>query len=131
MKKSYKFLISILLLIILVLSVRFFIGGNEDSWIKDGRGVWIKHGNPAETPSYVLEQQQLIDQAKQLFVNYTGNLSNGPCLGAVGNYVVDIVHNPRQSVDNLPENQCEDYKSGNLKNFMELDENGEVVRVVD
>lgn len=40
---------SIILLIVLagaVLAVRFFLGGNEDTWLCQG-GNWIKHGNPS------------------------------------------------------------------------------------
>ncbi len=55
------------------------------------------------------------------------------CLGTVGNevkYVVDIVHVPRSSEDNLPENQCGDYRSGEVNHFIELDKDGNVVRIV-
>lgn len=40
----------VILLIIGLLSVRFLLGGNEDSWIKDENGIWVKYGNPATTP---------------------------------------------------------------------------------
>ncbi len=128
MKKISWFII-ILVLIILIIILRFFIGGGEDSWIKDSRGVYVKHGNPSENPDYVLEQQQLIEKAKQLFLKYNGDLSNGPCLGTIDDYVIDIAHNPRQEVDNLAENQCEAYRNGSAKNFIELDEQGEIIRI--
>ena len=56
-KKYFLIAIIILLLIVTILFIRFFIGGDEDSWIKNEKGIWVKHGNPSETPSYVLEQQ--------------------------------------------------------------------------
>ena len=36
----------LLVAIVVVLGVRFFLGGNEDNWICQN-GVWIKHGNPS------------------------------------------------------------------------------------
>lgn len=45
-----KFLIIIFLLILFLFGtlflIRFGIGGDEDTWIKDGN-TWIKHGNPS------------------------------------------------------------------------------------
>ncbi len=56
---------------------------------------------------------------------------NSQCLGTCKNYAVDIVHVPRIEEDNLVENQCEDFRNGNVKNFIELDENGNFVRISD
>ena len=51
------------------------------------------------------------------------------CLGVVGGYAVDIVHVPRTEEDNLPENQCEDYREGRVSKFIELDKDGNVIRI--
>jgi len=109
-----------------------FRPGGEDSWIKDKRGVWIKHGVPSETPDYVMEQQQIINQSLYL---YEQRMSEGmefssQCLGIVGNYAVDIVHVPRSSEDNLVENQCEAYRNGEVTHFIELDKDGNIVKIV-
>jgi hypothetical protein len=52
------------------------------------------------------------------------SLQNGPCLldpiPVQPDWVCDIVHSPRQAVDNLPENQCTFYRSGQSKHFIEL-----------
>lgn len=63
MKIKKGFLIAgiILLLIATIFFIRFVIGGNEDSWIKNENGIWIKHGNPTETPNYVIKQQKAIE----------------------------------------------------------------------
>lgn len=54
------------------------------------------------------------------------DLSNGPCLGGIANdWVLDIAHLPRQSIDNLPENQCH----GDFHHFVEMSPNGEVIHV--
>jgi len=52
------------------------------------------------------------------------------CLGVCGDYVVDIVHVPRSEEDNKPENQCKEYREGKIKHFIELDKEGNIVRVI-
>jgi hypothetical protein len=127
MKKSY---LLVMLVLIILLAIAFLIlRGNEDTWIKDSRGVWIKHGNPSETPNYVLEQQEAIDCALEKFNNLTEDI-NSQCLGSCGDYSVDIVHVPRTDEDNLVENQCQDYRNKVTHSFIELDKNGQIVRIV-
>lgn len=58
------------------------------------------------------------------------DLSSGPCLGLIGSdWVADVVHDPRQPVDDDPENQCAEYQMGKVKHFVELTPDGKVVRV--
>lgn len=59
------------------------------------------------------------------------DLSNGPCLSneAVPDWVADIAHNPRQAIDDLPENQCSAYREGTAHHFVELDPDGNLIRV--
>lgn len=56
---------------------------------------------------------------------------NGPCLtnDLFQGWVVDIVHNPRKSIDDLPQNQCQALIEGRAEHFVELDLEGNVVRV--
>ncbi len=58
------------------------------------------------------------------------DLTNGPCLSdnLTTGWVADLVHNPREAVDDLPANQCPSYVSGAAKHFVELDLNGNFVR---
>ncbi len=130
MKKH--FLIYLLILILVLGIVLFFIRGSEDDWIKDSRGVWIKHGNPSLTPEKVLEQQEAINCALDLYGEQKReNISfSSQCLGTCDNYAVDIVHVPRTEEDNLIENQCSDFANGEVSHFIELDKEGRVVRVV-
>jgi len=120
--------IVVLVLIIGWIFVRFVVGGSEDSWIKSSNGVWIKHGNPAVIPDYVLEQQETINCAVGKFDIFTESI-NSQCLGTCGNYAVDIVHVPRNEEDDKPENQCADYRNGVVTHFIELDKNGEIVGI--
>lgn len=132
MKKAYWVTLVIIgILAVLLLALR----SSEDTWIKDGNGAYVEHGNPSQTPAYVSGQQKAIEEALNL---YRGKKQDGmnfssQCLGTVGTevqYAVDIVHVPRSSEDNLAENQCEDFRSGKLSHFIELDKNGELVKIV-
>jgi len=132
MKKIYWVLIIVGILIISWFLIRFIIGGSEDSWIKDDKGVWIKHGNPAIIPDYVKEQQTVIECALSLYQEkkQEGLVFNSQCLGTCGNYAVDIVHVPRNDEDDKIENQCSDYREGKVTGFTELDKEGNIVRAV-
>lgn len=132
MKRTpYLILAIIVAVILIVIGLRGF--SNEDNWIKNSRGVWIKHGNPASTPPEVENQQKQIEAAQTLYTytKSTGkDLTNGPCLGkADEDTVVDIAHNPRQSIDDNPTNQCPDFREGKAKHFIELDLTGEIIRI--
>jgi flagellar basal body-associated protein FliL len=48
MKKNYIWIIAIVIILIIILAgFLLFLRGNEDNWIKDSKGIWIKHGNPS------------------------------------------------------------------------------------
>ena len=128
-KKLGVFFIIVIVVFPLIFLIKFFSG--EDSWIKDEKGIWIKHGFPASTPDYVTEQHQAISCASEFYASESmnGTSFSSQCLGTCGNYVVDIVHVPRTSEDNLQENQCFDYISGKAKHFIELNSQGQIVRI--
>ena len=126
-------IVGIILIILIVITVGLMIlRGDEDDWIQDSRGVWIKHGQPSKIPEYVLEQQGLIDSALRLYSELilTNAEINSQCLGTVGDYAVDIVHVPRSEEDDLIENQCSAFRNGDVSHFIELDKKGNIVRVV-
>jgi hypothetical protein len=63
-------------------------------------------------------------------VKGTRDLSNGPCLSdnntkwTIQDWVCDVAHSPRiAAIDNLPENQCQAYRSGQAHHFVEVDPN--------
>lgn len=57
------------------------------------------------------------------------DMSNGPCLGKVADdWVLDIAHNPRQPIDDEPQNQCRDFINGNINHFIEMDPDGNLIR---
>ncbi len=55
---------------------------------------------------------------------------NGPCLAEeiIPGWCVDIAHNPRQPVDDRPENQCASFREGRVRHFVELDPEGNLLR---
>src|SRR3989338_9936262 len=107
MKKIYKTAIIVAVLLVVWFSIRFIIGGDEDTWIKNETGGYVEHGTPSNAPDYVIEQQITISQAMQLFQEKRAEGMNfsSQCLGTIGNYSVDIVNVPRTGEDNIPENQ--------------------------
>ena len=60
---------------------------------------------------------------------YEEDLSSGPCLDGdiVNNWACDVAHDPREDVDNLEENQCDKYRTGESEFFVEVDENCELI----
>jgi len=78
-------------------------------------------------PDLALIKAQEIWRAKVLAGE---DLSDGPCLSneVISGWVADIAHNPRQAVDNLPENQCSAYRDGTAKHFVEIDLEGNLIK---
>lgn len=62
------------------------------------------------------------------------DLTDGPCLGnpipEFSDWVCDVAHSPRQDLDNLPENQCSVYRSGQAHHFVEVDPDCNLIRSV-
>ena len=72
-----------------------------------------------------------VDEAQVGFrqLQATGqDLSAGPCISeslpGLADWVADIAHDPRQSVDDQPANQCQRYRSGEAHHFVELAPDG-------
>ena len=128
----WKITAIVIVFALLAFGIIFFFRGSEDDWIKDERGVWIKHGVPDSKPAKVLVQEAAINAALQLFQEKKLEMNfSSQCLGVVQMYAVDIVHVPRTVDDDKQENQCDDYRLGIVDKFIELDKDGNVVRVKD
>lgn len=135
----YFFVAAIVVLVIVAFAYYYFADYtpapvNEDGWIKGANGVWVKSGNPSETPNFVVQQQDAIKCGERLYrvqkpsgaYEYTSE-----CLGKCGDYAVDIVHVPRTKADDLKNFQCLAYLNGDVKNLIEMDKDGNVVKVLD
>ncbi len=118
--------------LVLVLGVLIIVNyfGYKDMWVQDKRGVWIKNGNPPTIPPEVTRQQEAIKLALELYQKEKAQrVLASQCLGKANNYAVDLVHNPRSQEDNLQENQCPDYLQGKVSKFIEIDAEGNIVRI--
>jgi len=78
-------------------------------------------------------ETEAVAKAKALYLQEKlqgKDFSQGPCLAEdlLPGWVADIAHNPREPIDDLPENQCQAYRQGKAQHFVELDTNGEVIR---
>jgi len=80
------------------------------------------------------DKDMAVAKAKELWrvqFQLEENLSNGPCLSndLIPDWVADIAHTPRQTLDDDPTNQCPAYISGTAHHFVELDPEGNLIRV--
>jgi hypothetical protein len=122
----------LVLVILAILAIALLVlRSPEDSWIKDEKGVYVEHGNPAGIPIDVAAQQTALNCAYTLYESekQSGKQLSSQCIGTCGDYAVDIVHDPRTEEDNLAENQCSDYRVGEVKHFIEMDKDGNIVRI--
>lgn len=91
-----------------------------------------------KSPTVNDPRKEITKCAKNMYREFKelGAVFNSQCLGLCHSditnedYAVDIVHVPRTEEDNKPENQCEAYRNGLIGKFIELDKDGNVVRVV-
>lgn len=60
------------------------------------------------------------------------NLNDGPCLlnqiNDLPDWVCDVAHEPRQTVDNDPKNQCSTFGEGKAHHFVEVDPNCNLIK---
>jgi hypothetical protein len=108
----------IIVLFILIMTIMSFIG--RDS---------VEEIDP--TADY---EKFLITKAKTIYNEQASigvSMINGPCLSnnLDTGWVLDVVNDPRTAIDNLEENQCEEYINGNASHFIELDTEGNLIRM--
>lgn len=138
-RSGMYFLVSAIVVLIIVAFAYFYFGDKpaevaRNGWEKDSRGVWAKQGNPAATPDNVLAQQDAITCGERLYrvqKPYGEYKFTSECLGKCGDYAVDVVNVPRNEQDDLQHFECLEYLNGNVKNLIEVDSDGNVVRVLD
>jgi hypothetical protein len=92
-------------------------GGDDDS------------GALSDRDKAVTEAQDARDEA----VAAGQDLTDGPCISeslpGLPDWVADVAHEPRTAVDDNPVNQCQRYRSGEAHHFVELQADGQVLRV--
>ncbi|MBI2595437.1 hypothetical protein HYW46_01735 [Candidatus Daviesbacteria bacterium] len=119
MKYNLKLMLLTLAVIILVTLVIFLTSKRKESNYKPG--VYT------EQDTAVNKAQLEYERRKNLGVDF----ANGPCLtnDLLPGWVADIAHTPRQKIDDFPENQCSAFREGRAKHFVELDPDGNVIKV--
>jgi hypothetical protein len=85
-------------------------------------------------PGISRDFDKAVKQAKAVFEVKRAQgveFAEGPCLtnDLLKDWVVDIAHNPRINLDDLPENQCQAYLEGRAHHIVELDLEGNLIRV--
>ena len=97
-------------------------------------GLWVVKSLTSSSKSENAPlQTEAIAKAKALYIQQKSagiDFSDGPCLSndLLPAWVADIVHEPRQSADDLPQNQCSAYLEGKAQHFVELDVTGELIQ---
>ena len=110
-------------LTLLVITITSFL-----VWQLNKKEGEYKPGVNAEADQAVNAAKVVYQQQKRLKVD----LSNGPCLSndlIKDDWVADLVHNPAELIDRLPEIQCPALLDGTATRLVELDLEGNVVRV--
>ncbi len=112
-------LVAILLAVIIIPSYIIYTQGSKSAP--------YKFGNWAEGDSAINQARHAYDLKKSL----GEDLSTGPCLSndLIPGWVADLVHSPRQPIDDLPENQCNALLEGRATHYVELDLEGNLVGI--
>jgi len=94
-----------------------------------------------DSVNMAIESSLALDEADKVYAEAKDrglDFSQGPCLSnnLFGNpdypetlWVLDIAHQPREEVDNQKENQCLAYREGRALNYIEFDEEGNLIRL--
>ena len=93
----------------------------------------LKINSGLSRPPSKTEIETAINQANHLYRQEKDkgrDFSTGPCLSdaLLPDWVVDIVHDPRLPIDDLPANQCPSYREGRALHFVEFDTEGKLIR---
>lgn len=101
-------------------------------------GGCAREGGPEEAGdaqplTFEQERERAIQAALEVFRAEKAkgaDLSAGPCIAqeVIPNWAADVAHEPRQPVDDLPENQCASFREGRVGHFVELDPDGNLIR---
>ena len=80
-------------------------------------------------------EQSLLDACVQACLDSKAagnNLEGGPCLlnpmPQNNSWVCDVAHDPRQDIDNLPENRCSAFGTGETNHFIEVNPQCEFIK---
>jgi hypothetical protein len=95
--------------------------------------IILVSGCGGESGASQADKDKAVAAAKFLYAGQAKrDLTSGPCLSeglpGLSDWAVDIAHDPRQAVDDLPANQCQSYRDGRTHHFVELSPDGQLIR---
>lgn len=130
-----KGLFGILSLLLVMSGIAWFYFGTLNTGEEGGDNPDVIGGFQAlDIKTRTADPDLAVTKAKEAYrakVAEEVDLSSGPCIveDLMPGWVADVAHNPRQPMDDLPENQCAAFREGRAKHFVELDLSGEVITV--
>ena len=94
----------------------------------------LSPSSSSSTGESLSEPELAVQKAQEIFYQLKGqgvDMSDGPCISEnlMPDWVADVAHNPRQAVDNLAQNQCQNFRNGIAHHFVELDLDGNLIKV--
>ena len=109
----------------IIFACAMLLGACRSDVSDDEREGYMDRINEADRDLAIRLAEESYELAKSEGVDF----SKGPCLDndLMEGWVADVAHNPREEVDNLPENQCPAY-SDTAGHFVELDPDGNLIR---
>ena len=107
--------------LVLIISFSYFIYINSRQVTNYTPGRW------PEADIAINQAKHFYNLSKEAGVDF----SNGPCLSnaLMPGWVADVAHNPRELIDDDILNQCSSYINGTAEHFVELDLEGNLIRV--
>lgn len=80
-----------------------------------------------DRPEAIVKCQEL---CQNILFSDGQDFDRGPCLSnsIVTGWVCDVVHDPRQEIDNQLENQCDAFRQGTATHFVEIDGNCNLIK---
>jgi hypothetical protein len=89
-------------------------------------------GGPPEPAS---DREAAMAAAEEAFAEAEAegqDLGSGPCIAeelpGLSDWVADVAHDPRQPVDDRPENQCRRFRDREASHFVELTSDGDLIQ---
>lgn len=131
---SSRFFVITAFMLITVISICLFLFNKEQKSQSINQGQQKQKLNEtSESTPDISEKDEALKNALNLYGSKKAqglDMASGPCLGQISqDWVLDIAHNPRASLDDKAENQCEEYKSGKVHHFIELDPEGKLIGI--
>lgn len=119
-------LVILVLSVMIAVSILIIFSNNQNPFVRKSRGIY-RPGVDPDVDKAVNQAHKVYQQKKELGEDFTA----GECLtnDLLPEWVADIAHSPRQNIDNEPQNQCQAYLEGRATHFVELDPEGNVLRV--